>query len=40
LRPRHNILLDAINKARKEGKKINPKDTQDILKNLKVEGKN
>ena len=35
----YNILLDVVNKARKEGKKINPKDTQDILKNLKVEVK-
>jgi len=34
----YNILLDVVNKARKEGKKT-PKDTQDILKNLKVEGK-
>jgi putative transposase len=35
----YNILLDVVNKARKEGNKITPKDTQDILKNFKVEGK-
>jgi len=35
----YNILLDVVNKARKEGNKITPKDTQDILKDLKVEGK-
>lgn len=35
----YNILLDVVNKARKEWKKITPKDTQDFLKNLKVEGK-
>ena len=28
----YNILLDVVNKARKEGNKITPKDTQDILK--------
>ena len=35
----YNALLDAVNNARKEGKKITPKDTQDMLKDLKIEGK-
>jgi putative transposase len=35
----YNALLDAVNNARKEGKKITPKDTQDMLKGLKTEGK-
>nr|WP_216475962.1 RNA-guided endonuclease TnpB family protein [Caldisphaera lagunensis] len=33
------MLLDAITKARREGKKITPKDTQAMIKELKVEGK-
>jgi putative transposase len=35
----YNALLDAVNNARKEGKRITPKDTQDMLKDLKIEGK-
>jgi len=35
----YNALLDAVNNARKEGKKITPKDTQGMLKDLKIEGK-
>ena len=35
----YNALLDAVNNARKEGKKITPKDTQSMLKDLKIEGK-
>ncbi|WP_198968520.1 RNA-guided endonuclease InsQ/TnpB family protein [Saccharolobus islandicus] len=35
----YNALLDVINNARKEGKKITPKDTQNMLKDLKIEGK-
>ena len=35
----YNALLDAVNNARKEGKKITPKDTQVILRDLKIEGK-
>ena len=35
----YNDLLDAVNNARKEGRKITPKDTQDMLKDLKIEGK-
>ena len=35
----YNALLDIVNNARKEGKKITPKDTQDMLKDLKIEGK-
>ncbi|MFC5725065.1 helix-turn-helix domain-containing protein, partial [Streptomyces gamaensis] len=35
----YNALLDVINNARKEGKKITPKDTQNMLKELKIEGK-
>jgi len=35
----YNALLDAVNNARKEGKKITPKDTQGILKDLKIDGK-
>jgi len=35
----YNALLDVVNNARKEGKKITPKDTQDMLKDLKIEGK-
>ncbi|MGC8565592.1 MAG: RNA-guided endonuclease InsQ/TnpB family protein [Thermoplasmata archaeon] len=35
----YNTLLDAVNNARKEGRKITPKDTQNILKDLNVERK-
>ncbi|BBG23603.1 hypothetical protein IC006_0891 [Sulfuracidifex tepidarius] len=35
----YNALLDAVNNARKERKKITPKDTQAMLKDLKIEGK-
>jgi hypothetical protein len=35
----YNALLEAVNNARKEGKKITPKDTKGILKDLKIEGK-
>ncbi|MFP3205328.1 MAG: helix-turn-helix domain-containing protein, partial [Metallosphaera yellowstonensis] len=35
----YNALLDAMNNAGKEGKRITPKDTQDMLKDLKIEGK-
>ncbi|BCU68150.1 hypothetical protein HS7_15870 [Sulfolobales archaeon HS-7] len=35
----YNALLDTVNNARKEGKKITPKDTQNMLKDLKIEGK-
>ena len=35
----YNALLDAVNNARKEGRKITPKDTQSMLKDLKIEGK-
>ncbi len=35
----YNALLDAVNNARKEGKRITPKDTQEMLKDLKIEGK-
>jgi Transposase and inactivated derivatives len=35
----YNALLDAVNNARKEGKKITPEDTQGMLKDLKIEGK-
>ena len=35
----YNALLDIVNNARKEGKKMTPKDTQDMLKDLKIEGK-
>jgi putative transposase len=35
----YNALLDVVNNARKEGRKITPKDTQDMLKDLKIEGK-
>ncbi|AGJ61877.1 RNA-guided endonuclease InsQ/TnpB family protein [Saccharolobus islandicus] len=35
----YNALLDVVNNARKEGKKITPKDTQNMLKDLKIEGK-
>lgn len=35
----YNALLDAVNNKRKEGKKIKPKDTQDMLKDLRIEGK-
>ena len=35
----YNALLDAVSNARKEGRKITPKDTQDMLKELKIDGK-
>ena len=35
----YNALLDAVNNARKEGRRITPGDTQSMLKDLKVEGK-
>jgi len=35
----YNALLDAVNNARKEGKKITPKGTQVILRDLKIEEK-
>lgn len=35
----YNTLLDEVNNSRKEGRKITPKDTQNMLKNLNVEGK-
>ncbi|WOE49984.1 transposase [Sulfuracidifex metallicus DSM 6482 = JCM 9184] len=35
----YNALLDVVNNARKEGKTITPKDTQNMLKDLKIEGK-
>ncbi|QXJ31499.1 RNA-guided endonuclease InsQ/TnpB family protein [Saccharolobus shibatae] len=35
----YNALLDAVNNARKEGRKITPKDTQAMLKELKIDGK-
>jgi len=35
----YNTLLDGVSNARKEGKRITPKDTQDMLKGLKIEGK-
>jgi len=35
----YNALLDAVNNARKEGRRMTPKDTQDMLKDLKIEGK-
>jgi len=35
----YNALLDIVNKARKEGRRMTPKDTQDMLKDLKIEGK-
>ncbi|AWR98842.1 RNA-guided endonuclease InsQ/TnpB family protein [Metallosphaera hakonensis] len=35
----YNALLDAVNNARKEGRKITPEDTQDMLKGLKIDGK-
>jgi putative transposase len=35
----YNALLDAVNNARKGGKRITSKDTQDMLKDLKIEGK-
>ncbi|ADB86540.1 RNA-guided endonuclease InsQ/TnpB family protein [Saccharolobus islandicus] len=35
----YNALLEAMNNARKEGKKITSKDTQNMLKELKIEGK-
>jgi len=35
----YNALLDAVNNTMKEGEKITPKDTQDMLKDLKIEGK-
>ncbi|EHP69685.1 Helix-turn-helix domain protein [Metallosphaera yellowstonensis MK1] len=34
----YNALLDAVNNARKEGRRMTPKDTQDMLKDLKIEG--
>jgi putative transposase len=36
----YNILLDVVNKARKEGNKITPKDTQTCRKTLKLKGRN
>jgi len=35
----YNALLDVVNNARKEGRMITPKDTQSMLKDLKIEGK-
>jgi len=35
----YNALLDIVNNARKEGRRMTPKDTQDMLKDLKIEGK-
>ena len=35
----YNALLDAVNNARKEGRRMTPKDAQDMLKDLKIEGK-
>ncbi|WP_188681582.1 helix-turn-helix domain-containing protein, partial [Thermogymnomonas acidicola] len=35
----YNALLDAVNNARKEGRKITPRDTQNMLKELKTGGK-
>jgi putative transposase len=35
----YNALLDAVNNARKEGRRMTPKDTQDMFKDLKIEGK-
>jgi putative transposase len=35
----YNALLVAVNNARKEGRKITPEDTQSMLKDLKIEGK-
>jgi putative transposase len=35
----YNALLDAMNNARKEGRRITPKGTQNMLKDLKIEEK-
>jgi len=35
----YNALLNGVNNARKEGRRITPKGTQDMLKDLKIEGK-
>ncbi|MFP3268356.1 MAG: transposase [Desulfurococcales archaeon] len=35
----YNALLDAVNNARKEGRRITPKGTQNMLKDLKIEEK-
>jgi len=35
----YNVLLDAVDKAKKERRNITPKDTQGMLKDLDVEGK-
>jgi|GEM_PF-858551 putative transposase len=35
----YNKLLDVVNRARKEGKKITPRDTHSMLKDLKIKGK-